>query len=461
MKKLFYCIGFLLFFSCADDELADLYEVTPIPDGGVSIKVVYHDKHNFLGVGYDATEAYLSDMAVKLPVIDLEKVPESRKYISNADLRYSSHCAGATPEEFLKDISKLYDVSLVIDGNDVSWNLFSGTILNSEQFKSTYSHAEQYSFASCDKIYNKKELRLNASVELLQTCLTSKFVDDVEKCSADQLVETYGTHVLTDVGIGGRIHTLYRSLVIASSKTPIVRAGLNSSMNKNGLFPGGMSSAETDENISKNIGGKLEVEYHGGAPMVLPIFPNIVDVNKWQQTVNDDNAVLVKINWEETIPIYELISDPVKKEQVKDAIVRLIERRRLIPAPVTPIIQVWNGRNHQYFTFYKTYCSDTGFPICSIYGEQVFGTIPLYKYSNDKRNLFSLDYHPAGIDGDWSYQGILGYVYSNPTVGAVPLYKAWNGDDFCYTTESAPAYGIYESWKNQGVVCYVLPLLFE
>lgn len=52
----------------------------------------------------------------------------------------------------------------------------------------------------------------------------------------------------------------------------------------------------------------------------------------------------------------------------------------------------------------------------------------------------------------------LGYVYTSPVDGAIPLYEAANENDYCYTTEDKQEYGIAGSWKKTGIVCYTMPL---
>lgn len=466
MNKWFCIIGFLSLCSCADTELIDSYKAETIPDGGISTGFISHKKHDFLGVGYDATESYLSDEAVKLPVIDLKKIPEDRIEVWNASSEYSVFYTGATSVDYIKNISTTNDVDPFGDTEEAAGDLFSGTILNSSQFGAAYSHSSQYSFASCDNIVNRKRFLINAHIETLQQCLLPTFTESLATLSAEQFIDAYGTHVLMDVCTGGYLRGLYRSIVMADKadqKAQITQVGLISSINKIGFFPGFTSSNVTEKNIAKNVAGKLAVEFHGGNMNVSSIsIPETISI--WAKSLDDDNAVLTNIAWNRSLPIYELISDPIKKEQIKETIIRRIVQKKIAMSHTAPMFQSWNGSNHLYSTSYNPVYGEGynwafEYPVCTVYRDQVSSTIPLYVYSNGKNHLFTLDYHPEGINSEWVYQDIFGYVYADPTVGAIPLYQAYNGNDYCYTTEPGPTYGIYGSWKNEGIVCYVLPLI--
>ena len=160
------------------------------------------------------------------------------------------------------------------------------------------------------------------------------------------------------------------------------------------------------------------------------------------------------------LPIYELIADATKKEQVKDAIEKYISNQKLSLVSTTPILQAWNGKNHTYDTSYLDIAMHSNKKyegaICSIYKQQITSTVPLYLYSNGKKQRLSVELLPA--DTEWQLEKELGYVYASPVEGAIPLYEAENKNDYCYTTEDKQEYGTKGSWKQKGIVCYTMPL---
>ena len=136
--------------------------------------------------------------------------------------------------------------------------------------------------------------------------------------------------------------------------------------------------------------------------------------NAWWNSFNEENYTLTKITQNKVLPIYELIADATKKEQVNEG------------------------------------------AICSIYKQQITSTVPLYLYSNGKKQRLSVELLPA--DTEWQLEKELGYVYASPVEGAIPLYEAENKNDYCYTTEDKQEYGTKGSWKQKGIVCYTMPL---
>ena len=79
--------------------------------------------------------------------------------------------------------------------------------------------------------------------------------------------------------------------------------------------------------------------------------------------------------------------------------------------------------------------------------EQRTHTLPLYLYSNGQKQRLSVE--PLQADAGWQLEKELGYVYTSPVDGAIPLYEAANENDYCYTTEDKQEYGIAGSWKKR------------
>lgn len=48
--------------------------------------------------------------------------------------------------------------------------------------------------------------------------------------------------------------------------------------------------------------------------------PTGVDIQNWENSISLQNSCLNEITWKETYPIYDFISDPIKKEQIKAAV---------------------------------------------------------------------------------------------------------------------------------------------
>ncbi len=147
--------------------------------------------------------------------------------------------------------------------------------------------------------------------------LSTAFINNLNKMTPEQFVEEYGTHVLLDISIGGRLQFNYRSVITETDnnieKKKIVEAGAKTSI---GIFgASGNGSHETTEvkNLNKkNSNWDVEISYHGGTNSGLNYSLTStegltsIQFNKtqWEESVSDKNAALVDINWNKT-PLYE------------------------------------------------------------------------------------------------------------------------------------------------------------
>lgn len=468
MNKVLCFLLSLFLFSCNQEDFLD--SANPIENSIQKKAGNYDSEFDVLGMSYDATEGFLNDMAVKLPVIDLKKLTRDRIIISKATEGKPYFQYGETSEDYVRNISKDRNFSFKIGNTDLSNTLFSGSISKNSHFKYNYSYSSQYSFASCDYVKRIRQLKLNATPSLLRQYLTQTFVQDLNNLSPDNFVKTYGTHLLYDISIGGRVNIMYRSLIIkefsSATKTQTVKAGINSQLLKMGVPNDiNMNTEETESLNKNNHSAMLYVSYYGGDGINTTFNPAtgvpVLDLNKWESSIDyEKNAALTFINWPEAIPIYELIADNTKKEQIKQATIKYVESKKLEMPHVLPVHQSWNGRDHFYATEYKPSYGNNEwhyeYTSFSVFATQAPKTVPLYQYWSGKDHLYTRIHSPQGL-GEWKLEYILGYVYPEYIPGSVPLYQSWNGKDHFYTTEYKPSYGNGE-WKNEGAICYVLPL---
>ena len=48
-----------------------------------------------------------------------------------------------------------------------------------------------------------------------------------------------------------------------------------------------------------------------------------MDISPWIQSANEKNRALTTLTGEDLIPIYEVIADPIKKQQIKEAVIAI------------------------------------------------------------------------------------------------------------------------------------------
>lgn len=480
MRNILLFFSILFIFSCNREEYVDDF-LSPESFIYLSQTRAGGDgRYDVLGMSYDATMSHLSDLAVRLPVIDMNKIDTNRIITSTASGSNGEFYYGGNSEEYLREIIKKTGISMSIsdtsyfDSEKTKKGIFSGTLSQNKNLTSKYSYSSMYSFASHDEVFRIKYLRFNYAITELQKMLVYTFIEDLDNYTPDQFVEAYGTHLLCDVSIGGRLNLTFRSIIYKESSTSVkqkvVKSGFNAIFPKilNFSVSGDRDVTVTETDTKKNEDWSLFVQSYGGKGINTTYTPNngipAIDLGSWQNSINTRNAALVDIAWEKAIPLYELISDPVKKNQIKQATLKYIEKKKLEMLPITPVFQAWNGRDHYYNTHYgPTYGARNDwkyeYVAFAIFSEQVPGTIPYYQYWNEKDHYYTVGYSPSGIKG-YKLESLLGYVYGHPVQGTTPLYQAWNGRDHYYTTFFSPTYGDKHDWKYEYISCYV-PMLYN
>lgn len=473
MKKSYYLLGFLpLFFFPL--EIEDLPNVESSVSN-VTTRAAGDGVYDVLGYGYDITDDYMGENSTRLKILDVEAFVKANP--NRFDKQFSGvidqRCfAGADAQSFLSQIITDTNfggsVGSLPEKKDKE-GFFSGTITTGFKTSSKYFYSSKYSFARAEVFKKQRRYLLNTDIETLSKYLLSSFVEDLNKYSADKIVEMYGTHVLTNITVGGKYTAYYISAIIeensSTEKTEIVSAGAKYNLSNIGLDAhGSWSKTEVEERNKKNSNWECYIKALGGstsgttitlAPEQGPSFS--INLGAWTESVDDQHSRLFDVNWNATYPIYDLISDPIKKQEMKEAVFRYIDSRKIEMLNTSFVYQSFNGKEHYYCTFYgPSYGSGDLIyeaAVFSIYTEQVLETVPLYQYWNGGDHFYSTDYYPGGVSG-YRFEGPLGYVYTKPHPEAIPLYRYFNGVDHFYTT----ILGYYEGYKFESVECYVLPL---
>lgn len=461
MKKFFLFMAFSLSLTCCQDNL----NVQDIDENNPSDRIIKKTKFggdgnlDLLGYGYDITGEYLDPKSTRFNVIDINKLNESGEnniiiddFLTNSKDNYFYY--GINGLEYIKDIN-----TKVISKNSgdntfplkvLGENLLGFTkTLNfdkDEANKKTILSKKLY--AKSETAIKVKRLIINKTPSELYQFLSTDFKMHLNTYTPEQLISAYGTHVLTDITIGGRLWAEMISIDINiysdSIKLKNLKTDLNASLQKIGLNTDNeVSISETETINRKNIIRNLHVGAIGGTKGIdisydlIKDNPDKLETQEWINSVYDNKgkyAALAEVNWKKTYPIYEFIQDETKREAVKQAVIRYIEDWQINLLTVSPLIE-WYNRSCNYHVYAPN--TDWQFqgnewkckgPIGAyIFEKQVEGTVPLIQWYNTKYYYHSYTTNPNdnSFQGkDWKCDGNVGiYVYDTPQKGTIPLIQ--------------------------------------
>lgn len=406
--------------------------------------------YDVLGYGYDITSDYLGVSAVRQPILDIKAfVRDNQERFDNPFIGVISQriSAGEDAQSFLQQVitNSNFTGSVAAMGiTDTSKGFFSGTITTGFKTDSKYSYSSKYSFARAEVLKKQRQYLLYTNVGTLSRYLSSKFVADLNQYSADEIVKMYGTHVLTNVTVGGSYKAYYKSAIVEETsrieKTKTVTAGAKYNMVKVGLDANGTWNTTTiTETNKKNSNWLCYIESIGGSTSgtSITLSPNqgptiTVNLGSWTQSVDDTHSRLVDVDWNATYPIYDLVSDPIKKAALKIAVEKYIDSSKLEILELLPLYAYYSSKhiNNSYFTQWKgTHFNTDDYQgvVCYLCKKQVPGTTPLYEYYSSKYINHSLSSIWRGNQSNTDvYQGITGYIYTSQLPGTVPLYEYYS-----------------------------------
>ena len=463
MKRLYYFLFLLVCIACSD-AIIEQHVYTQDSQMDVLTRSGGDRKYDLLGFGYDITGKYFTNTSAKAQVIDpvaLKKDYNDRvdyDLIASTDGRLT---AGVSAGEYTKNLS----VHLKLYSDSDSISAFKGHLESS--FSSAEHYSAKYSIAGYSLFMRMKQLYMTAPNAMLSKYLTNKFKKDLETQDMEYNINNYGTHVLTNITLGARLDIMYRSLVASSMKKRTVESGC--SYHVKGIF-GINVDGHIDETLLKDnteqelvyraIGGNPNKPFVGSinADTQTPIS---IDISVWQSSCDTTNMQLIDAESQTVIPIYELVEDFAKKEQLKAAVMKYIREKSYIdvgdPIPLYRYIYegeihtvndrggatrdiFWPVKDYYYTTDYREYGQGNGIYtydkiLCYVYSasEHPTGTIPLYEYlykikpTSDKvKSYYTTDWNELGQGNEYyKYRRIACYVYaldSKPS-NSIPLYS--------------------------------------
>ncbi|WP_158500316.1 MAC/perforin domain-containing protein [Sphingobacterium sp. ML3W] len=363
---------------------------------------------------------------------------------------------------------------------------FTGNFSKNSEDENKTSISSKFSYAMFEYWHRVKRIGFTEDVttQTLLKYLTPEFKNYIATKTATEIVNRYGTHVLLDISLGSRIRIDYSGEAIKETsdtkKISTIKAGLGVSVLD--MFGFNINTDKTKEEVTRLANETIKREYHskyyGGNNTGTSISidsegksSSNFNLTSWQQGVTERNAALISID--KALFIYDFITDPVKKAQVKTAVEKYIKDRQPIMEPdyTSQLVSVKSfiakAGKHHYLTTTTVgdfnYWREEG-PIFKAYNKNIPGTVPIYAFHSQGRSShFYTTTSPGGDYNWWAWknEGVAFYAYKTQVSGSIPIYEHYSskGLDHYYSPDPGATLGDPSYWTSvSGPVFYAYPL---
>lgn len=270
---------------------------------------------NFLGFGYDVTGKFNDQASVRANVVDVAAYDANRQY-NVVFIRGTQSSWRTTQANNAVDLStKLSDSynatkGLKLFGNTID-QVFPETDVTDKKY--VYGHYSYYMIWKIYKFFYEQSVN---------NFLTADFKRDITLLSAQQLVDKYGTHVLTNIKIGSKFDVIYQAEAPQNDRrSSIVMEGFRYTLKRTFGLPTGYLDDPILRNLNDNTSAKIYYSSTGGDISKLkPETINnrvIVNISNWVATTTEDKATFIGASDDGLVQLDNFINDAVKKAEVK------------------------------------------------------------------------------------------------------------------------------------------------
>lgn len=498
MKKKYsiFILLFVLFVSSCNDFGDNVSSIKGLAEQSKPLTRSMGDaKSQVLGYGYDITGEYLARKSIKKQVLNIDS------FISDNPSLYKVEYAGEISDYTYFGEDYMSYIKEIIRKNKYSGSIAEGASkTDKEDGKIPYAFSASYNeesvnrstittketYGRIDQTKNLEQYLLYSDPKQLSNYLTAYFKKQLETITPDEIVKEFGTHVLIDITVGGSLSTYYKSTITDNiqydSKTKIAEAGASYALKKIGLsFSSSSSTQEIEQYQKKNSNWICQIimrgGQHDGHKITITsdgVYNHTIDLSEWQKSIDSSHCALTEINFEKTYPIYEFIKDPVKKEQIKNAVNKYISSQIVPIIKVKPMYQLKS--THTKDTWWAYSKDEVNYAI-NKWGEEYQGVLgfvltepssstkPMYrmKSTHTKDTWYAFDYGTVQYAiSKWGeqYGGIDGYLYASEQINTRPLYrlKSTHTKDTWYTCDFATVQYAQDKWgeEYQGIDGYII-----
>lgn len=335
----------LLLLSC-NDEMQNI-------EGTISTRAAGDGQYDLLGYGYDCTfSAFKGSRYGKARIIDMNRflsgrgrdpITKAEKTMHPGNINIALlHGGGESEAEWGANLNEYsqgqhnrYNVKS--DINSFGIKLFTADL------KSFYSDSTRFSNTYCFYRANMQKATRKLTMSevypsFLKYFLTDEFLDNLATYTGDQMVAKYGTHVLTDILLGGVSCTIFNAKMTSTSNQSAFKNEADLFINQ---LSTGTGTTEAQKRFSNFKDVKISIKTYGGSvaidqnisfdPFTGQLGNISFNYTDWMNSVTQGTEQIIGIgnNTTEICLLSDFIDDITKKKEIEEAIIRYCEKQKV------------------------------------------------------------------------------------------------------------------------------------
>lgn len=442
--------------SCSTNEILEETNESPnLSKSAKSLSAKYTSEYSYLGSGYDVTKSYAVESSTGNQVIDVYQLVNDIESTPTPFQDYKENY-GENAYEYAKNVTTKVDLggtfSLFKQSITASFN---GSLTSNNKFDGKYIYGS-YHLLIKQKRYKFK----TPTASNLKNYLTPQFTQAVQTMTPQEIVQYYGTHILTDIYTGGKLDVMFRSETTNENRKNASEVGVKvSALN---IFNINVNNNVDTSSASKNFNRTLSYRSYGGDPtksllgtISMDQSTPSVNIANWQSSCTPENSVFVDIAEQGVLKLYDLVDDPIKKASLKAYIDQyLIDNQVQMEYVPIDIHRYYNQSTTDHF-YTKTAGAYGGYGYEGVdfraYNYKAPSTVPIYRYWNGTDHYYTT---APGAPAGYISEGIEFYAYPSQVSGSRPVYQYFGrkrGDHY-YTT----SFQSYSNYNYEGIAFYAL-----
>lgn len=252
--------------------------------------------------------------------VGIDPMTGEKKIFPKGIIEESIMHGDVTATEIFEKSKKEFKKSISAKGKLKLGFLPWGGIQFSAEYDSNFETKDEYSFYKMDIIRNVRRLYLSSSsIERLKYFLTDEFRYALKHASGTEIINDYGTHVLVDFVLGGKLSVVTSAIDHSDNKDELFK--FSTKIFK--IISASASSSISKSNYLKNT--SLTILQAGGSEIQAvkryieedgTINSDIFNYKEWIKSINKETSVLVASDTKKMIGIWELTDDPKIKTKI-------------------------------------------------------------------------------------------------------------------------------------------------